>query len=696
MHKKTAQGQVIHGTNPEVPVGTMVACSALCERSVGCALAVWTPGSCRLKSKMKPLSMRADLTSSVWISHRLSRAHDSTRFERLRALWSSPDPDNCGDEPTKPSRYVVWTYWHSHPPEIVLRIVHSWRLYSPSWTVRLLNRHTVQCYLPDLEFLVPPIASIQLTTDIIRLELLLRYGGVWLDATVLLTESLDSIVGPTGFRAISNPDYVTPGLEDDFIESWFLADDAGSYLIRAWRTKLLEVVLANNGTVKGISSTSVYSPETTRAYPYIAEYIGNSAKHWSEYLVIYVCFTWLHHNNPRFHKLVRSSHLYTADKVGYMANRQYGWNMNAVNQALNAPAGSHSLHERLVASKIIKLSTGNLRSFQLDTNSLFDHITRIRRIRRVNCTVLYSLPHAPPPPPPQRVSRMSSLRGIIPMQESGAALQLACTLQQMGLPNLSGKRWLFKVVMARYNEDISWSEMYEGHRVILQKGTGERPESDGTSNRKEKSSASIPSTDAFPYDEHMFIPNVGDECVSFLRYVIDNYDLLPEYVAFTQAGLDKGHAWIRPKDFGAGMLINMLKEARESGCSTPLVQHGPNIRPRDGGGGDWSFFFNGTPSATDTAHVERYMKVSRRTSLNFGGYFHDVLELGAREGRTRLMHELRFYPSALMVISRSNILSRPRQYYARILKQVDYSRDTLECHYFERSWYYIFNCDVRY
>ena len=115
MHKKTAQGQVIHGTNPEVPVSTMVACSALCERSVGCALAVWTPGRCRLKRKMKPLSMRADLTSSVWISHRLSRAHDSTRFERLRALWSSPDPDNCGDEPTKPSRYVVWTYTPIRP-----------------------------------------------------------------------------------------------------------------------------------------------------------------------------------------------------------------------------------------------------------------------------------------------------------------------------------------------------------------------------------------------------------------------------------------------------------------------------------------------------------------------------------------------------------------------------------------------------
>jgi hypothetical protein len=67
-----------------------------------------------------------------------------------------------------------------------------------------------------------------------------------------------------------------------------------------------------------------------------------------------------------------------------------------------------------------------------------------------------------------------------------------------------------KVVVARYNENLKWIEPLIDICVIYNKGV-----------------------DDIPY-EYKRLPNVGKEGESYLRYIIDNYDDLPDYVAFTQ------------------------------------------------------------------------------------------------------------------------------------------------------------------
>lgn len=69
------------------------------------------------------------------------------------------------------------------------------------------------------------------------------------------------------------------------------------------------------------------------------------------------------------------------------------------------------------------------------------------------------------------------------------------------------------LIIARYNEDISWSEYFKDKRVVLDKSGIE-------GNGLDKN--------------WIFLPNVGREGHSYLFYIIQNYHNLPEGMVFTQ------------------------------------------------------------------------------------------------------------------------------------------------------------------
>ena len=228
----------------------------------------------------------------------------------------------------------------------------------------------------------------------------------------------------------------------------------------------------------------------------------------------------------------------------------------------------------------------------------------------------------------------------------------------------------FQMVIARYQENLSWTRLYAGMRLLYDKGQRPAGEAQGWAPSR--------------HDKYQRVSNEGLECVPYLRYVLDYYDNLPEYVGFTQASLDPLHKWIRP-DYGPRMFLNMLDEARHNGCSKPLTSKTTDA-------GDWGFAYNGTQTheTSDELH-KRYTKVSRLGGHNFGQWFRNVVHL--TPNRTWETDHFHFYPSALMMVSRSRILSRRKVFYRKMLRQVDYATKPLECQYFERAWYYVFNCD---
>eukprot|EP00439_Symbiodinium_sp_Y106_P006149 s3875_g1.t1 len=123
-------------------------------------------------------------------------------------FWRHHFPHNSAgiyDPPRQRVSSIIWTYWQDMHQEETNKTVRlrafldlchqSWRQLNPGWYVRILNQDTIWQYLLKEE--MPEgfdDLSIQHKSDAIRLALLVKYGGVWLDASTLLLQPLSNVV----------------------------------------------------------------------------------------------------------------------------------------------------------------------------------------------------------------------------------------------------------------------------------------------------------------------------------------------------------------------------------------------------------------------------------------------------------------------------------------------------------------------
>ena len=133
----------------------------------------------------------------------------------------------------------IWVYWNNgwdNVPPVVRFCKRSWEKYSGDREIVYLTDDNIKQYL-DVDSFPENIkkAPVQAYSDYLRISLIEKHGGVWLDATVFLTKPLDSWL----------PDYlkdwdmflfsnVKPGR---LIASWFIAAERGHEAIVEWRTK---------------------------------------------------------------------------------------------------------------------------------------------------------------------------------------------------------------------------------------------------------------------------------------------------------------------------------------------------------------------------------------------------------------------------------------------------------------------------
>jgi hypothetical protein len=113
--------------------------------------------------------------------------------------------------------------------------VRTWRRCNPGWELRLLAEADLPPLIGD-DAGMQAIAGKQLPSealsDVVRLSLLLRYGGVWADATTYCLRPLDDWLPPmlvSGFFAFTNFE------PDRMIASWFLAAEPGNRLLEIWQ-----------------------------------------------------------------------------------------------------------------------------------------------------------------------------------------------------------------------------------------------------------------------------------------------------------------------------------------------------------------------------------------------------------------------------------------------------------------------------
>lgn len=134
---------------------------------------------------------------------------------------------------------IVWFMWlqgFHDAPAIVKSCFTSWKQHNPSWQIEFIDASNLYDYLPThtlQELLIKSDITAASFSDLVRLELLHEYGGVWADSTLLCQKPLDvwlPEVTENGLFMFSRPG------EDRHIASWFIAARAGNILIDKWKS----------------------------------------------------------------------------------------------------------------------------------------------------------------------------------------------------------------------------------------------------------------------------------------------------------------------------------------------------------------------------------------------------------------------------------------------------------------------------
>ena len=131
----------------------------------------------------------------------------------------------------KKTLYIFWLQGFNNAPFIVKKWLESWIKKIPTWDIVQLDKHSVGNYI-DVDSIVPGLTSKTVTaaslSDIIRIGLIKKYGGLWVDATTYCTRPLDEWL----------EDYIEKGFfafsfdrtSDRMIASWFLYGDKENYI----------------------------------------------------------------------------------------------------------------------------------------------------------------------------------------------------------------------------------------------------------------------------------------------------------------------------------------------------------------------------------------------------------------------------------------------------------------------------------
>jgi hypothetical protein len=175
---------------------------------------------------------------------------------------------------------TIWTYWDDENiPPFIQKCLNNWKRFNPDYNIQILKKNSIPKELHGL--------SAQRQSDWIRLHQLRNFGGIWMDASVITTESLDWVrkqvysQNAEGFMYYSTRHTV----DENFpvIESWFIAAVPGSETISKWFDEFNFACreFGNDGDAYLRHLEEKYGSEMKK------KIVANID--WPSYLTVYVC-----------------------------------------------------------------------------------------------------------------------------------------------------------------------------------------------------------------------------------------------------------------------------------------------------------------------------------------------------------------------------------------------------------------------
>ena len=136
--------------------------------------------------------------------------------------------------------WFLWVTGLNGAPKVVHKCYESWLRHNPDWEIIFLDENNINNYFPIATNGYTPVVL----SEILRINLLQKYGGVWADATCFCNKPLNDWL----FDYLQNDFFVfdRPG-PDRMISSWFMAGTKESYIINAYQKAVNNYWAANAG-----------------------------------------------------------------------------------------------------------------------------------------------------------------------------------------------------------------------------------------------------------------------------------------------------------------------------------------------------------------------------------------------------------------------------------------------------------------
>jgi len=185
-----------------------------------------------------------------------------------------------------------------------------------------------------------------------------------------------------------------------------------------------------------------------------------------------------------------------------------------------------------------------------------------------------------------------------------------------------------KIIVARYNEDITWSN-YFPNVILYNKG--------------------VP----LEHKNQIMLPNVGREGHTYYQYIVDHYDQLDDYTIFLQG---------RPFDHSPNVLHQLMKYTRQ----TPDLEF------------EW---------ISEQMHHSTFDQQRQMYDWQCGNIYETYQRVF---DKLCTNDACIFGAGAQFIVSKRRILQRPKEFYQNIVNILGTSVDPMEGYDIERFHGYIF------
>lgn len=174
-----------------------------------------------------------DQDDAAWLADFRARAEaDQRTGARLPPVDPLATPRSLVPRPLPRILWIYWAQgWDKAPAQSRLCLA-SWERHNPDWRIVRLDDGNAGEHADLGSFLDGKDITVTARSNHLRMRLLARHGGVWVDASTFCSRPLSDwlpALMQSGFFAFSRPG------PDRILATWFLAAEPGNPLILRWR-----------------------------------------------------------------------------------------------------------------------------------------------------------------------------------------------------------------------------------------------------------------------------------------------------------------------------------------------------------------------------------------------------------------------------------------------------------------------------